>query len=387
VNHRSAPSNGRGPLGVLLGSVALSLVLTVIAAWAAGIEFWFMEPASTLAPSVDLVFNFITWISIFFFLLVVILMVVFMVQYRRRDPRQKATSDVTHNTPLELTWTIIPLVLVIAIFYVGMEGYINIRRAPAGSYEVHVKAQQWSWTFTHRSGCTETNVLAVPVGRPVRLLMESGDVLHALFIPAFRVKQDIVPGRIIDLWFEATKAGTYDLFCAEYCGKDHSLMHATVIAMEEEEFQAYMEDCAAVFDKAEDADLAYLASQRIYPRCASCHSLDGKDGTGPTWRGLWEKISTGQEVFTTGQSLSDIMGPGKTFETPEDYLRDSIVNPGNVIVERFTNAMPSFKGQLKSRELMAIIDFIKRLEEFDDKGKPKPGTAAAQRLEQAATKP
>ena len=132
MNHRSAPSNGKGPLGVLLGSVVLSLVLTVIAAWAAGIKFWFMEPASTLAPSVDFVFNFITWISIFFLVLVVLLMVIFMVQYRRRDPRQKATSDVTHNTPLELTWTIIPLVLVIAIFYAGMEGYINIRSAPCG---------------------------------------------------------------------------------------------------------------------------------------------------------------------------------------------------------------------------------------------------------------
>ena len=385
MNHRSAPSNGKGPLGVLLGSVVLSLVLTVIAAWAAGIKFWFMEPASTLAPSVDFVFNFITWISIFFLVLVVLLMVIFMVQYRRRDPRQKATSDVTHNTPLELTWTIIPLVLVIAIFYAGMEGYINIRSAPAGSYEVHVKAQRWSWTFTHRNGCTETNVLRVPVGRPVRLLMESDDVLHALFIPAFRVKQDIVPGRLIDLWFEATKPGTYDLFCAEYCGKDHSLMHALVIVTEEEEFQAALADCAAVFDKAEDADLANLAAQRIYPRCASCHSLDGKSGTGPTWKNLWHEVENGNVVFTDGTSLKDLMGPGKQFETPEDYINDSILNPQSKIVMNYAGAMPSFKGQLKNREMMAIREFIKRLEEFDEKGKPKPGTPAAER-EAAATK-
>ena len=170
-------------------------------------------------------------------------------------------------------------------------------------------------------------MLRVPVGRPVRLLMESDDVLHALFIPAFRVKQDIVPGRLIDLWFEATKPGTYDLFCAEYCGKDHSLMHALVIATEEEEFQAALADCAAVFDKAEDADLAYLAAQRIYPRCASCHALTDRDGTGPGWGDLWKRTQEGSTVFTDGSSLKDLVGPGKQFETPEDYLRDSILNP------------------------------------------------------------
>lgn len=364
------PSATKGPLGVLLTSIVVAAILTVLAAWAAGTAFWFPVEASTVAAQVDFLFNIITWISIFFFVLIVILMVWFVLKYRMRDPRQKAVSDVTHNTPLELTWTIIPLMLVIGIFYAGMEGYLNLRRAPAGAYEVHVQAQRWSWTFSHRNGCKDS-ILRVPVGRPVRLVMESSDVLHAVFIPAFRVKQDIVPGRITDLWFEATKEGTFDLFCAEYCGKDHSRMHALVEVMSEEKLAAALQECADWAKNTPDDQLHVAAMEKIYPRCSSCHSLDGKDGTGPTWTGLWERTQTGDRVFTDGSTLKDLIGPGKMFETPEDYLRDSILNPQHKVVMNFTPSMPTFKGQLKDRELRGLIDAIKRLNEFDAKGKPK----------------
>lgn len=382
MNHRdSSNPNNKGPLGVLVGSVVLAGVLTLLAAWASGKEFWMPVQASDVAEQVDWVFNVITWISIFFFLLVVILMVLFMVQYRRRDPREKASSDVTHNTPLELTWTIIPLILVIGIFYAGMVGYINLRRPPLGAYEVQVKAQRWSWTFSHRNGCVDTNRLVIPVGRPVRLVMESADVLHAAFIPEFRVKQDIVPGRITDLWFTVKEAGTYQFWCAEYCGKDHSQMHAAVEAMDEDDFQAYLEDCASVIDDAAEEHLPILARQRIYPRCASCHALTDRAGTGPGWRGLWERTQNGETVFADGASLKDLIGPGKQFATPEDYLRDSILNPKNKIVMNFPGSMPTFQGALKPRELTAIIEFIKRLNEFDEQGQPLPGTPAAQAAE------
>jgi len=380
VNHAShnnkSGANGNA-VRIILVTSFISLLATALLAWAAGTGFWFPKEGSTVAPQVDLIFNVITWISIFFFVLVTILMCYFMVKYRRRE-HSKATSDVTHNTPLELTWTIIPLILVIAIFYVGMSGYINLRRSPLGSYEVNVTASRWSWGFSHRSGLSEANVLLVPVGRPVRMVMQSTDVIHALYVPAFRVKQDIVPGRITDLWFNVKEPGEYELFCAEYCGKDHSQMHATVQAMEEDKFEAEMQKRLNVIKDLARDEFPNYAMTRIYPRCASCHSLDGKSGTGPTWRGVWHEIETGNVVFTDGSRLADLMGPGKMFETPEDYVRQSILNPQQKIVMNYTGAMPTFKGQLKDLEIQAVIEMLKHLDEFDNKGKPLPGTHAAE---------
>lgn len=343
-----------------------------------GPTFWMPEQASVDAPKIDWIFEFINALCYFFFVVIVGLLFYFAWKYRRKGHEQ-AEGDVTHNTPLELTWTIIPLILVIAIFYVGMEGYLNLRTPPIGAYEVNVTAQQWSWNFAHRNGCSEVNVLRVPLGRPVRVLMRSEDVLHALFIPVFRVKQDIVPGRVTDLWFTATKPGIFDLYCAEYCGKDHSQMLAKVIVYATEaEFEAALNECADWAKNTPDAELADRAMERIYPRCASCHSLDGKAGTGPTWRGLWAKLEKGQEVFTDGSSVADYLGPGKPYGTPEDYIRDSILNPARHIVMNFTNAMPTFKGQLKEREITAITEFIKHLDEFDNTGKRiKPASTAS----------
>lgn len=375
---------------MLLIAGVISAVGTVVAGWASGVGFWFPQRASTVAAGIDLVFNVITWISIFFLILVTWLTVLFAIKYRRRE-HSKATSNVTHNTPLELTWTIIPLLLVIVIFYVGMVGYLDLRRAPAGAYEVNVHAKRWSWSFKHRNGCDETNELSVPVGKPVRLIMQSDDVLHALFIPAFRVKQDIIPNRITDLWFQCTDPGTYELFCAEYCGKDHSQMHALVIAYDDElvspkdgltNFQRKIQECAAIFDRATPETYPDLAMRYLYPRCASCHTLDGKANTGPTWKGLWHEIETGNVVFTDGTKLSDLMGPGKLFETPEEYIRQSILNPQQKVVMNFTpGAMTTFKGQLDERKVFALIELIKHLDEFDNTGK------RINPLEGAATQP
>jgi cytochrome c oxidase subunit 2 len=335
---------------------------------------WFPESASTVAPGIDLVFDIITWICIVFFVLICIIMAWFCWRYNKtRAP--KATSDVTHNTPLELTWTIIPLILVIAIFYVGLQGYLNLRVPPVGTYDVRVTAQKWSWLFEHPNGAGEATTLCVPVGKPVRLLMQSQDVLHACFIPAFRVKQDIVPGRITTLWFEATKVGEFDLFCAEYCGKDHSLMRAKVLVLPEAAFKTRMQDVADEDKRLPDAELAAYAMAKLYPRCASCHSLDGKTGTGPTWRGLWDKVSKGEEMFTDGTKLADLMGPGKEYSTAEDYLRDSILNPAHHVVMNYTNAMPTFKGQLDDRKIWALVLAIRNLDQFDNAGKLKADAA------------
>ena len=347
--------------------IALALiVLTILGGIAlviAGDTMWFPREASTVAPQMDLVFNIITWISIFFFVLIMVVMFWFAGEYHT-GRQAKATSDVTHNTPLELTWTIIPLILVIAIFYVGLEGYLNLRVAPVGAYDVRVTAQKWSWLFEHSNGASEANVLRVPLNRPVRLLMQSKDVLHACFIPAFRVKQDIVPGRISTIWFEAKEAGEFDLFCAEYCGKDHSMMRAKVIVKPEAEFIADLKEAAELHKKLSDSELAQYAMSKLYVRCQSCHSLDGKRGTGPSWRETnanWNK----ERVFKDGNK--EVVN--------ENYIRESILNPGLHIVETFTNAMPTFKGQLDDRQIAALTLAIKNLQHFDNAGKLKAGEA------------
>jgi cytochrome c oxidase subunit 2 len=314
------------------------------------------------------------------------LMVWFVVKFKGTNTT-KATSDVTHNTPLELTWTIIPLILVIAIFYVGMEGYLNLRQAPVGAYEVQVTGARWSWNFRHRNGVNESNVLLVPANRPVKLIMDSSDVLHAAYIPAFRVKQDIVPGRITTLWFQATEPGDYDLFCAEYCGKDHSQMHAVVQVREEAEFQAELLKRSEIFKDKPLEVFPILAIQKIYPRCKSCHSLDENvTTTAPSWRGLWAKLEKGEELFTDGSKLADHIGEGKLFTSPEDYVRRSILDPQQKIVANYTGSMPTFAGQLKDLEIQAIIELLKRLDEFDNNGVPKPGTPAAQQAAELKAK-
>lgn len=325
------------------------------------------EQASTVAAEVDFVYVVINWICIFFFVLIVCLILVFMVKYSK-PPGTKAESSVTHNTPIEVAWTVLPLILVIGIFYVGMKGYINIRSAPLGAYEIHVNAQKWNWQFNYPNGATIT-VLKVPLGRDVKLIMSSQDVLHSLFIPSFRVKQDVVPGRLVTMWFNATHEGVYDLYCAEYCGTQHSTMLTKVHVLEEEEFARQIEEDRIFMDMV-PADRLYVAGPRLYARCKSCHSLDGSTLTGPSWDTLWENAVSGVTVFTDGTTLKDLIGEGKMFMSPEDYILQSIANPQQKIVMNFTGAMPTFQGMLTNLEIMAIIDFMKNLDKFDAKGIP-----------------
>lgn len=328
----------------------------------AGGSIWMPEAASTIAPAVDRIYNIITGISIFFFVLIVALMIVFVWKYRRRS-HVAETAKITHNTPLEVTWTVIPLILVIAIFYIGMKGFIQMQQPPTGSYEVYVTAQKWFWTFQHRNGAQDT-VLDVPAGRPVKLIMQSTDVLHSLYIPAFRVKQDVVPGRVRTLWFEVPEDGgdavrEFDLFCAEYCGQQHSTMITRVNVVPPDQWDGYITEKANLVKNLTEEQLPCYAAVRLYPRCSSCHSLDGSTLTGPSFQGLWERTEAGETVFQGGETLADIMGPGKTYEGPEDYIRQSIVNPQQHVRMNFTGAMPTFQGQLKEREIQALIMFLR----------------------------
>ncbi|HJN80511.1 MAG: cytochrome c oxidase subunit II [Phycisphaerales bacterium] len=350
------------------------LATTKLGEATSGGGFWMPENASATASAVDDVFYFINNINYFFFALVIVILIVFAIKYHVKPSAHVnfASDAPTHNTPLELTWTAIPLLIVGVLFWLGMDGYLHLADPPDDSYPVSVTAQKWSWTFEHPEyGVTESAELTVPLGRPVRLLMTSPDVLHSLYVPAFRVKQDVVPGRYTSLWFEATKPGQYRLYCTEYCGKDHSKMLAVVNVLPEDEFQKHLGKLAREYEDIADKDLPVYALTRLYNRCASCHSLDGKSGTGPSFKGLWDRTKNGTTVFTDGSTLKDKMGPGGEFEVPENYLRDSILNPQHYIVQNYAGTMPTFKGQLKQRQIDALVLMLKNHDKLvDAQGNP-----------------
>ncbi|MCH2135916.1 MAG: cytochrome c oxidase subunit II [Phycisphaerales bacterium] len=332
--------------------------------------FWMPEGASTVAPDVDGLFDFINLICYIFFALVVAALIWFAIRYRQRKGQHTFEGGPTHNMALEITWTAIPTVIVVVMFILGLQTFLDLRTSPGNAYDINVTAQKWSWTFQHPEfAVTEAAELTVPANRPVRLLMGSQDVLHSLFVPAFRVKQDVVPGRYTSLWFEATQPGTYQLYCTEYCGKDHSLMLATVHVLEWDEFQAKMGKLAREYEEIPESQLPSYALTRLYNRCASCHTLDGSSSTGPSFKGLWERTAEGTTVFTDGSTLADLQKPGGVYDIPENYIRASLVNPQAHIVQGYTGAMPSFQGQLKERQIDALVLMIKHLDKLvDDQG-------------------
>ncbi len=330
-----------------------------------GSIFGMPEQASTIAGPIDLIYDIITWISLFFFVLIVVLMVYFMIKYRRTS-HVANTGGLTHHTPLEVTWTVIPLILVIVIFYVGLKGYVHLTTPPENAYEIKATGQRWFWTFNYPNGATETNILHVPKDWPVKITMRSDDVLHALFIPAFRVKQDVVPGKKTHLWFEATRTGEFDLFCAEYCGTQHSLMIGKTIVYDQDEFEAVIDDLARWIDQVPD-DKLHLAGALSYNQCLSCHTLDGSQMIGPSFKETYDLFKSGGT-----RTLAD----GSRVTVNEEYLRKSILQPlGQIAADSATGAaypssMPTGIGtQLGPRKVESMVQFIMRLDEVAPDGK------------------
>src|SRR4051812_775748 len=193
-------------------------------------SFWMPEQASTVAGSVDGLYNFIYYLSLFFFLLITFLVIWFIIKYRHREGGTVHEPAAGHSTALELTWTIIPTVLVLVIFYFGFRGFLNLSIEPPNSYEVQVNARMWNWGFAYPGNVISNDgKLHVPINTPIRLVTQSADVIHSLFIPAFRVKRDVVPGRYNRFWFQATELGEFDIYCTEYCGRNHSTMLTSVV--------------------------------------------------------------------------------------------------------------------------------------------------------------
>ncbi len=306
---------------------------------------WVPEVASNLASKVDAVIWFITVISLVFFILISIFLVYFAIRYRRRQENEE-TPYITGSHVLETIWTIIPSILLIVIFVYGFVVYKDMRTPPEDSLEVTVTGRQWLWQFKYNNGKTTLNELYVPEGRPIKLVMTSEDVLHSFFVPAFRVKQDLVGGMYTYLWFTPTKNGTYELFCAEYCGTGHSAMLGKVIVMSPQEYEKWEkgeeEKAVASLPPAE------LGKQLYTQRgCNACHTIDGSSLVGPTWKGLY-----GHEV---------VLQDGTKVTADENYIREAILEPQAKMVKGFGPVMPSFKGVISDDEISDIIAYIKTL--------------------------
>jgi cytochrome c oxidase subunit II len=308
--------------------------------------FWFPEQASTFAPEIDSFYYAILYISYVFFFLIIIPMGYFMWKYRMR-PGYKGSPEALHNNALEITWTIIPTFIVVWIFARGTVGYLDMAKPPEGELlEIKVQAQKWAWSFEYPNGAIDTN-LHLPRDKAVKLTMRSDDVLHSLFVPAFRAKTDVVPGRYNVMWFEPTKNGEYDLFCTEYCGDKHSQMVAKTIVHDQADYVKWVLEAAKPpVDPVEHGKWLYERRG-----CKSCHSIDGKKVIGPSFKGGW-----GKEV---------VLAKGSPVRFDENYVRTSILDPQAMARDGYqtASAMPSYQGRLKEKEIMALIEFMKSLKD------------------------
>ncbi len=305
----------------------------------------FPESASTIASDVDALYFFALAVSALSSLVVVVFLLLFFVQYRRRKDGPQVGKPVHGALALEITWSVIPLVITMVLFVWGAKVYVTKMTIPEDAEEYLVTGKQWMWKIQHPEGFREINALHIPVGEKIRLTMTSEDVIHSFFIPAFRVKQDVLPGRYTTLWFEATKTGTYHLFCTEYCGAEHSKMIGSVYVMEQDEYQAWLQGGTGNISPVESGEALFAQYA-----CQTCHEQEGT-GRGPSLYGI-----AGQEVqLTSGQSL----------ERDDDYFRESILNPGAKIVAGYQLLMPTYQGQISEESLQHLISYIKSLSAGD----------------------
>jgi cytochrome c oxidase subunit 2 len=269
-------------------------------------------------------------------------LVFFVIKYRRRTPYE-IPRPVAGSHKLETLWSVIPFIIAMSMFVWGAQIYFQNSRPPKNANEIYVVGKQWMWKIQHSTGQREINELHVPTGRKIKLIMTSEDTIHDFFIPAFRIKADVLPGKYTTQWFEATKPGTYHLFCAEYCGMNHSGMIGSVIVMPPTEFDNWLSGNASQQSPA-------IAGQQLFQSlgCVSCHGANGEGGRGPALAGLF-----GSRVFLTNN---------QTLTADEAYIRESIENPQAKIVNGFGPIMPTFQGQVTPEQLIQIISFIKSLQ-------------------------
>jgi len=310
--------------------------------------FWMPEQASTYAYEIDYMFSAILWISTLFFVLIVLFMCYFAWKYRRREEGELSQPSPSHNTTLEITWTVIPIIIVIWMFWKGFTGYMDMMTPPQNGYEINVIGQTWQWNFEYPNGYIDEE-LHCWKDEPIIVTITSMDVLHSVFIPAFRFKMDAVPGRYHRVWFEPTKAGEFDLYCAEYCGTGHSDMRATVVVHEgQAEFEEWLAEASNFLCKMPPHEAGKKMFEGV-GGCKACHSIDGTRITGPSMK----------DVYGTEETLKD----GSKVTVDDNYIRDSLLDPQSQVVAGYDPVMPTFKGRFSDGEISAIIAYIKSLKE------------------------
>jgi cytochrome c oxidase subunit II len=325
----------------------------------------FPEQASTVAPLVDGLYFFLVVLTGSVSLLIWITIFYFAIKYRRR-PDNELAQEQEPPMALEATWTIIPAILFVIIFVAGAWVFFRIQRVPSNAIEIYATGRQWMWKFQHPTGQREINSLHVPVGRPIKITMASEDVIHSLWFPAFRVKLDVLPNRYRDMWFQATKVGRYHLFCAEYCGTQHSGMIGWVDVMEPTEYQKWLAGGAE----------GSLASQgeKLFQKyaCNTCH-LDAATGRGPTLAGLYGKT----------QPLAD----GTTVVVDDNYIRESILDPASKVAAGYQPIMPVFKGQVSEDDLVRLLAYLRSVGTSTTPSVVTPAVAAPAVTTTAAASP
>jgi cytochrome c oxidase subunit 2 len=298
------------------------------------------DQASTIAQGVDHLYYFLTGVTLFFTALIFLVVFYFAIRYRRRSEDEK--PPLIHGSlPLEIAWTVIPFAITVVIFVWSASLYFRNARPPEASMEIFVVGKQWMWVLQHPEGPKEINELHVPVGRPVKLTMTSQDVIHGFFIPAFRIKKDVLPDRYTSIWFQATKTGKFHLFCTQYCGAEHARMGGWVHVLPPADYEQWLSG------RAKGESMA-AAGARLFAQlgCVSCHAADGT-GRGPLLEGVF------------GQSVK--LQDGRTVIADETYLRESILNPSAKVVAGYSALMPTFQGQISEEEILQLLAYIKSL--------------------------
>lgn len=303
--------------------------------------------ASGEAGRVDTVFLFIAVIGVFFFLLTQGLLIWFAVRYRRRAPdRDNETPYITGDHLLEFFWVLIPSIVVVAIFYYGWRVYDDLRVPRPDATEVYVTGKQWMWEVRYPDGRTGINEIRVPQGKPVKFILSAADVIHGFYLPDFRVKMDAIPGRMTYLWVQPETAGTYTISCTVYCGTGHSNMNAQLIVMDPAGYAEWARGEGTATGQEEPLP---VRGERLVGKsgCLNCHAVSGKEKIGPNFQGLY-----GSKVP---------LGDGSTVTADEEYLRESVEDPGAKVVKGYPNVMPTYKTSMRPEEIRAVVEYLKTL--------------------------
>ena len=320
----------------------MNLKLPVVSKWG-----WLPESASAYSDDFNSVFYFLIWSGLGLFLIVVLPMIWFVYRYRRKQEGQKALSQLDHHIQIEILWTLLPVIYLAVCFVWGFLGFMNVSTIPAFSKELRVIGQKWNWTVQYPDDGISVSgqgaVIGVPLGQNIRLTMSSQDVIHSFFLPNFRVKQDVLPGRYTTLWFNASKEGEFPVFCAEYCGDAHSQMLAVLKVMPPDEYASWVDGM-----KNANNDLSPLElGAKLYKSkaCETCHSTDGSARIGPTYKGLYGSTAE----LTSGAKV----------KVDDKFIKDHILMPTKTPIKGYPPVMPPFQGQLSEVEINALIEFIK----------------------------